>query len=250
MFAAYNKIMQRTFITIITFFKGLLIFLRPGVYLGFLANPFLFMANMLKMTKWISSQPKQGIFNDFYTFKRDYAKRHQLYDYVLKKENLQDEAINYLEFGVYTGGSFKWWVNANKNSNSKFYGFDTFEGLPENWGTYKAGEMNANLPQIDDNRYEFLKGLFQDTLFKFIETHRIDNNRIIIHLDADLFSSTLFVLTTLAKYLKPGDLIFFDEFNVPNHEFFAFKVFTESFYVKYELIGAVNNYYQVAFKIK
>ena len=54
----------------------------------------------------------------------------------------------------------------------------------------------------------------------------------IIHLDADLFSSTIFVLSQLYPYLKKGDIIFFDEFNVANHEFLAFKIFTESFYVK------------------
>ena len=68
-------------------------------------------------------------------------------------------------------------------------------------------------------------------------------------MDADLFSSTLFVLTSLANYLKEGDIVMFDEFNVPNHEFMAFKYFTESYYIKFELIGAVNNYYQVAFKV-
>ena len=42
----------------------------------------------------------------------------------------------------------------------------------------------------------------------------------------------------------------FDEFNVPNHEFYAFKLFTESFYVKTRLLGAVNNFYQVALIIE
>jgi hypothetical protein len=70
--------------------------------------------------------------------------------------------------------------------------------------------------------------------------------RKIIHLDADLFTSTLFVLTSLGSSLKKGDILIFDEFNVPNHEFFAFKIFSDSFYVKTRLLGAVNNYFQVA----
>ena len=69
-------------------------------------------------------------------------------------------------------------------------------------------------------------------------------------MDADLYSSTLYVLTSIARYLKPGDIIFFDEFNVPNHEFAAFNQFVSSYYIKYELLGAVNNYYQIAIKIK
>ncbi len=110
--------------------------------------------------------------------------------------------------------------------------------------------MSALIPDLNETRHEFFKGLFQDTLFDFINTHNIkDGKRKIIHLDADLFSSTIFVLSTLAQYLNKDDILLFDEFNVPNHEFYAFKIFTDTFYVKYELLGAVNNFYQVAFKI-
>lgn len=69
-------------------------------------------------------------------------------------------------------------------------------------------------------------------------------------MDADLFSSTLYVLTSLAPFLKSGDIIIFDEFNVPNHEFLAFEAFINSYYFEYEVLGAVNNYYNLAVKIK
>ena len=232
-----------------SFVKGIILFLRPGVFFFFLSRPLLFVSNLLSLTKWVSHQKRTGILNDFYRPFRNHADRFKLYENITAKYGLANEHVNYLEFGVYKGTSFRWWVNENKNPDSRFYGFDTFEGLPESWGTYAKGDMNANLPSIDDTRIKFVKGLFQDTLFGFTDSHSIDNGIRIIHIDADLFSSTLFVLTTLARHLKKDDIIIFDEFNVPNHEFFAFKMFTESFYVKYELIGAVNNYYQSAFKI-
>ena len=72
----------------------------------------------------------------------------------------------------------------------------------------------------------------------------------VIHLDADLFSSTLFALTSMAPYLRKGDILLFDEFNVPNHESLAFRMFCESYYVRTKLIGAVNNYLQVALIIE
>ena len=56
-------------------------------------------------------------------------------------------------------------------------------------------------------------------------------------------------MSQLYRFLKPGDIILFDEFAVPRHEFLAFKIFTESFYVDYEVIGAANNYLFVAIKI-
>src|SRR5678809_48823 len=126
-----------------SFVKGFILFLRPGVYLGFLANPLFFLANLLHLTKWISRENRSDILNDFYKPVRKYSNRVKLYEYVLEQEGLSGEEINYLEFGVFGGNSFKWWMNANKNPLSKFYGFDTFEGLPEAWGTYGRGDMSA-----------------------------------------------------------------------------------------------------------
>ena len=162
--------------------------------------------------------------------------------------------IIYLEFGVAGGESFKWWLNENKDNSSCFYGFDTFEGLPENWGVlFKKGDMNYEESQMQDKRAKFIKGLFQDTLFSFIQDNKDylnSNTRKVIHMDADLYSSTIFVLSQLYPYLKSGDIILFDEFNVPLHEFKAFKEFTEAFYIKLEPLGAVNNYLQTAFIVK
>jgi len=182
---------------------------------------------------------------------RDYSKRYRLYQHVVETAKLLKEPIDYLEFGVFRGESVKWWVRNCTHADSRFYGFDTFEGLPEDWGMYKKGEMTAHIPVIDDSRVQFVQGLFQSSLPGFLETTNLRNGkRKVIHLDADLFSSTLYALTSLAPYLKKGDILLFDEFNVPNHEFFAFKVFSESYYVKTKLLGAVNNYFQVALMIE
>ena len=106
-------------------------------------------------------------------------------------------------------------------------------------------------PQPNDSRATFIKGLFQDTMYSFLKNFdRPADGRLILHMDADLYSSTLFALTMLAPYLTPGDIIIFDEFNVANHEFAAWHDFVRSYYIKYDVLGAVNNFYQVAFKIK
>lgn len=233
-----------------SFVKGLILFLRPAAFLNFLSSPFMFLSNLIRLSRWISEQPRRTILNDFYQPFRNYAKRHTLHGYVIEKENLATVPIQYLEFGVANAQSFKWWLEANKHVDSRFFGFDTFEGLPENWGFYKKGDMTSEAPVAIDPRAEFVKGLFQDTLFTFFRTHPMNTGmKKVIHMDADLFSSTLFVLTTIAQYLNNGDIIMFDEFNVPNHEFYAFKCFSDSYYIKTELIGAVNNFYQVAFRI-
>lgn len=235
----------------IAFLKGLTLLFRPHLYLGWLRHPFLLMSNVLSLSKWISKQEKMGILNDFYTPGRNYTKRYELYKNVLDRFDLGNEAFDYLEFGVCGGYSFKWWLSNCHNPDSRFFGFDTFEGLPESWGTFKKGDMSADIPATDDDRAEFVKGLFQDSVPEFLKKYNLNTNRRkIIHLDADLFSSTIYTLTRLAPYLKKGDILMFDEFNVPNHEFYAFRIFTESYYVKTKLIAAVNNYFQVAFEIE
>jgi O-methyltransferase len=203
-----------------------------------------------KVSKYIDKN-RNLRFNDFYSSKWDYDKRYKLYEFVLQDQGLSDKELVYLEFGVYGGHSFKWWVTHNSHASSRFLGFDTFEGLPEDWGGFKKGDMSAALkfPEINDSRVKFVKGLFQDTLpneLKSIEK----SMRKVIMMDADLYTSTLYVLTTMAPILSRGDIILFDQFNVPRHEFLAFTNFVESYYVKMEMIGAANNYYFCAFEVK
>ena len=213
---------------------------------------FFFIRNFNVLRSWISkANRKVLLINDFYSWKRDYPKRYKLFEAVSDKYELDKKELLYLEFGVASGSSFFWWMKKNINPDSAFRGFDTFEGLPEDWGGYKKGAMAFDQKEVMDGRAEFIRGIFQESLHPFIESNKVllQNKSKIIHLDADLFSSTIFVLSQLYPYLKKGDIIFFDEFNVANHEFLAFKIFTESFYVKLEPIGAVNNFYQTAFLV-
>jgi O-methyltransferase len=242
--------MRAFFKTINVTLKAIVLLLRPGTWLGFLSHPALFFYNVLGMTKLLSQQ-KGLLINDYFTWKRDHERRYNLYNTVLEHHGLKDAAIDYLEFGVCQGHSMKWWVKANTNPSTKYYGFDTFEGLPENWGkAFKKGDMSAAVPEMNDDRVEFFTGLFQDTVPGFLNTHLQDGSRKkVIHLDADLFSSTLYALSNLSNYIKPGDILLFDEFNVPNHEYYALRIFEKTFYREFKMIGAVNNYYQTAFVV-
>jgi hypothetical protein len=205
---------------------------------------------MTKLSEWRSKTPVT-VYNDWYKTDWVYDRRFTLYQEISKAEQLDTTAIDYFEFGVCGGHSFKWWLQHNTNPSSRFYGFDTFEGLPEDFGPFAKGSMAValNAIQIDDARGSFHKGLFQDSLIPFLEQYKSEKRKL-IHMDADIFSATIFSLSQLYRFLKDGDIIMFDEFAVPKHEFMAFKIFTESFYVKYEVIGAANNYLFLAVKIK
>jgi hypothetical protein len=206
--------------------------------------------NMGYMSQWRKQHPVKG-YNDFYQKRWDYNRRYNLYEAIGQQEDLFSSPIDYFEFGVAGGHSFRWWLQNNSNPSSQFFGFDTFEGLPEKWGPFEKGAMAHTLESLDinDQRAGFYKGLFQQTLIPFLEKYGAGNKKL-IHIDSDLFSSALFVLTQLYRFLRPGDILLFDEFAVPQHEFLAFKIFTESFYVDYEVAGAANNYLFVAIKIK
>jgi O-methyltransferase len=200
-----------------------------------------------RFSRWCSTHPMPGASNG-----KDGKDRNWLYRSVIERERLEQGPINYLEFGVYRGDSLRVWLDGISNPGSRFVGFDTFTGLPERWRpTEPAGHFNANgaIPDVKDPRCSFEVGLFQDTLPGFVARTSL-SSRLVINLDADMFTSTLFVLTTLAPCLKSGDLIFFDEFSCPLDEFRAFEEFVRSFRVKYEVLAAVYGYTRVCIKIR
>jgi len=202
-----------------------------------------------KLSSWLEKTQKPS-FDDFYVPDRVYDRRYSLYETIISN-HLKDR-FDYLEFGVAAGVSFKWWINRVKGPECRFYGFDTFTGLPEAWNVFKAGDMSADgsFPDVGgDSRVSFYKGVFQETLPGFLETFKNENQKV-LHMDADIYSATLFALTQFGTRLRKNDIIIFDEFNVPMHEFRAFLDFTGSYYIKLKMIGAVNNYYQTAFIVE
>jgi hypothetical protein len=70
-------------------------------------------------------------------------------------------AIDFLEFGVYTGHSIRFWSQMNRDPQSRFIGFDSFEGCPEDFTnkiTKSTFDVAGAVPQIDDERVSFVKG--------------------------------------------------------------------------------------------
>jgi O-methyltransferase len=236
-----------------SFIKDFLLVSRLGIILAPFRFTLRFLDNFSLLASWVNRYSGKVPFSDFYKPFRSYANRVALHEFVVKNQNLDQNPIHYLEFGVAGGTSFAWWVKTNQHPESRFYGFDTFEGLPEDWHFFKKGAFSFDIPFMEDPRGAFIKGLFQDTLYTFLRDYgrNTDNPGVtrVLHLDADLYSSTLFALTSMAPYLRAGDILLFDEFNIPNHEFAAWNDFIRSYYLKYEVIGAVNNFYQVAIKI-
>ena len=86
------------------------------------------------------------------------------------------------------------------SSDARFVGFDSFIGLPEAWLMHEAGAFSNRgvPPAIPDGRVSFVKGWFQNTVPDYLENFELDHVRkYLIHYDADLYSSTLFLLTSI-----------------------------------------------------
>jgi len=158
----------------------------------------------------------------------------------LLKDTLDKAVLGglYLEFGVWKGFSINY--IARLRPQQKFYGFDCFKGLPEDWSAfYPKGWMNLDeIPKVEKNA-ELVVGLFNDTLKPFLESHK--EKIAYLHLDADLYSSTKYVLFTLADQnrLQRGTIIEFDEVfyqDSPNTVLDdEYRVFNE-FISKYDVI--------------
>ncbi len=218
---------------------------------GRISKPFHVVFKYMQFVAFMSDHRNEGKVNDYYNTSATYKNRFQLHDKLLSE--LKDKPIFYYEFGVAGGDMIRKWSMTNKVDASRFIGFDSFEGLPESWEGKKEGHFNqeGNFPDIDDRRVRFVKGWFQDSVYNALLSCDFDE-QCVYHLDADLFSSTLYVLFQIFPKLKTNDILIFDEFSSHNHEFEAFEIFKTCTNNKwqFEFIGAVNNYRQVAFRLK
>jgi SAM-dependent methyltransferase len=118
----------------------------------------------------------------------------------------------FLEFGVATGGTTR--EIARLNPTRKIYGFDWFRGLPEKWHRdADAGLFACEPPRDLPGNVELVEGLFQETLAPWLKQH--PEPVAFVHIDCDLYSSTIFVLRALRDRLEDGTVIVFDEIMGP-----------------------------------
>jgi O-methyltransferase len=183
---------------------------------------------------------------------RRFDNRFALYDH-LHATCVGESPLEFLEFGVWRGDSTAYWARLDANFDSRFFGFDTFTGLPEPWhgilATKPPGSFSANgkVPVLADERVAFITGLFQDVLPQFVATF-IPRGALVVHIDCDVYSSTLYSLCTLDPLLRRGSIVIFDEFCSAAHEFRAFIDYSTSYRRSYELLAYAGEYEQVALR--
>jgi len=161
--------------------------------------------------------------------------RHKNWTLKYVLENYLSSGDTALEFGVCTGGT----INLISQYCKMVYGFDSFEGLPEEWiGVAPKGKFKVDqLPSVGDN-VTLVKGLFSNTLEPFLEKQKSQRFKL-IHIDCDLYSSTKYALSTLKThgFLVPGTILVFDELiNYPDFKDGEWKALYE-LDLSYQWIG-------------
>jgi hypothetical protein len=147
------------------------------------------------------------------------SQRHGHLGHALSKVNLSGHVM---EFGVYRGTTLK--IISDHFPNQTVWGFDSFEGLPEPWfmqslqsgPRHPAGrfaldqqELSLVVDQFANRNVKLIPGWFNQSIVPWL-----NNNPGVIsflHIDCDLYSSTLDILNLLNDRIVPGTVIVFDE---------------------------------------
>jgi hypothetical protein len=139
-----------------------------------------------------------------------------------------------VEFGVGAGDSIRLIAE-----QMPVVGFDSFHGLPEDWRPeFPSGSLKFPIPHGIPN-CRLVIGLFDDTCwsYPFGSLGEIG----LVHLDADLYSSTATALRHVGKHFRPGTYVVFDEFfgypGCEEHEQKAWRQYVTETGIEYDVIG-------------
>jgi hypothetical protein len=146
------------------------------------------------------------------------------------------------EFGVFHGKSIRLISSMTKDTVD---GFDTFEGIPEQWGDEPAGSYTANkeIPERVPNNVRFHVGLFSDTLPGYVASLPPPEQLPVrmLNIDCDLYQGTVEILHYLSDRIGPGSVLIFDEYLMTptwkEDEYKAFQEACEKFGWEYEYLG-------------
>ncbi len=154
-----------------------------------------------------------------------------------------------LEFGVYSGHTLR--IISEGREGTGVYGFDSFEGLPEAWRpNIPAGAFHApEVPEVDGA--QLVIGWFDESLPPFLAEH--SGPVAFLHVDCDLYSSTVTVLANVGPRLVPGSVVVFDEYwNYPgwqDHEHKAWQEYVEASGIRFEYLAYTSNDEQVVVRV-
>jgi len=117
-----------------------------------------------------------------------------------------------LEFGVFKGDMIN--HQAKRFPELGFVGFDSFEGLREDWpGMLPKGAFNlaGRMPRARPN-VSFVKGFFDASFPQWIGQQTAKEPPLLVHVDCDTYQSTVDVLNLCSPYVSEGLIFHFDDY--------------------------------------
>lgn len=133
----------------------------------------------------------------------------EAYQIFVTVKNLKKITGDIAEVGVYNGGSAK--LICEAKGTKKLFLFDTFEGLPDidqiDKSDWKKGQFASNIVRVKNylaeyNNVFFYKGLFPSTAKPLVK-HIFS----FVHLDVDIYKSTLDCLDFFYPRMSKGGII-------------------------------------------
>ena len=151
------------------------------------------------------------------------------------------------EFGVASGDATKTFMRMPYSRNClQWNGFDTFYGLPSAWGDLPQGAFSTNgkTPKVKNKIVKWHIGLIEDTRSIIPKLKNLDKNFVIIF-DFDLYSATKAAWDAISKFLKPGDIIYFDEAYEKDEERIIHEIYSSNLSLKILGFTAMGIAFQV-----
>lgn len=155
--------------------------------------------------------------------------RMDFWRHVMTKIPAEGELI---EVGVFEGVSVNFIADtlAKRGDKRLVHGFDSFEGLEEDWSGEALGKdffnQKGRLPPVRPS-VRLHKGWVQDTLGPFYAEQGGKPPLALIHIDTDTYTPARHILEISSPLLTSGTVIVFDELigypNWQNHEFKALQ---------------------------
>jgi len=145
----------------------------------------------------------------------------------------QVENGHYIELGVASGASCRLFAKALAKKSLSITGFDSFEGLEEDWTGIQSGRaagaftQSGELPEVPEN-VTLVKGWVHDTLPLYLENIGDDARISFVHMDMDTYTPTRFALEAIKPFLTSGTVILFDElYGYPGWRHHEYKALLE-----------------------
>lgn len=157
---------------------------------------------------------------------KDNLKRVPVFSAALQEVAKANNLGHYLEFGVARGTSlitmYKLAAELGLARKMRFHAFDSFEGLPEAEGDFVAGEMAysertfrrfVRKAGVPEHYVTTTPGFYDKSLSADVAAALgIEQGKAhVVHIDCDLYISTVPVLEFLAPLLGKGSVLIFDD---------------------------------------